>query len=397
MNVLVIPSWYPSRSRPLAGTFCREQAQALAACTDVNVVVCDWGQQDGALSFRQPLEAVRNLVWWLGSRRQIRRQGGRFWELFEPTLQWSPHLPGGGQKRILAAIRRSYTAACRQVGRIDLIHAHVCCPGGFLASELAQETGVPYLLTEHWSRFPGPLANGRPKPEIESALQRAAAVVSVSQPAAAKIRALGFPRVRVIPNVVDESRFVVRPFPAGKFRFFSMGGITRGKGFDLLLLAISQWSPSADEVEFVIAGEGAQTREFQALAEELGVDGLVRWVGAVSRDDAPRYYQACHAFVLPSRHESFGVVFAEAIASGRPVIATRCGGPEDIVNETNGRLIQTENIPQLAAALAQMKQQHTRYDPSAIRDDFMRRFSRPAVTAQIRDLYLEVAGHDQSQ
>ena len=130
--------------------------------------------------------------------------------------------------------------------------------------------------------------------------------------------------------------------------------------------------------------------ELQSLAKQLGISRLVRWVGAISRNEAPAYYQDCHAFVLASRKESFGVVFAEAIASGRPIIATTSGGPEDIVNDANGVLVPVEDVPALAAALANMKEQHQRFNAVTIREDFMRRFSRPAVTRQIRQMYDEV-------
>jgi glycosyltransferase involved in cell wall biosynthesis len=390
MNVLVIPSWYPSRKNPLGGIFCRDQAEALAACTDCNIIVCDWGQKDGALSLRHPLEAVRNLCWRLAARRKVRRRHNQFYEFFEPSLLWSPKFPGGGQQRILRAIRRVFKAAQAQFGRIDLLHAHVCRPGGYLAARLSQETGVPLVFTEHWGAFPGPMTGGRLDAEIGLTLTRAAAVICVGTDAAAKMRALGCRKVRVIHNLVDETRFLAKPYPAGIFTFFSLGRLIHCKGFDVLLRAIAQWSPPAGEVELVIGGRGDLKSELQRMATSLGVDRYVRWAGAICRDDAPGYFQNCHAFVLPSRRESFSVVCAEAIACGRPVIATRCGGPEDIVKNENGFLVSPENPGELAAALAAMKQNRARFDPAAIRRDFMGRFSRPVITAQIRALYSEV-------
>ena len=390
MNILVIPSWYPSQKHPLGGIFCREQAEALATCSDCRIIVADWGQNDGALPLSHPLDLLQALWWRAGARRQIRPRNERFFEVFEPTLIWSPKLPGGGNKRIYQALRRIYSDAVKMFGNIDLIHAHVSHPGGYLAGLLSAETGVPYVLTEHWGQFPGPLLNGRPRPEIEAAMKGARAVLAVSHPAAEKIKAFGYRRVRVIPNLVAENYFVPRPPSAGVFQFFSMGGIKFQKGFDVLLRAIAHWSPRPDEVEFIIGGEGEQKQEYQILAESLGIAGLIRWVGAIPRAEAPSYFQNCHAFVLPSRHESFGVVFAEAIACGRPIIATSSGGPEDIVNEINGLLVPVGDVAALVTAMKSVRDNYQRYDAAAIREDFMKRFSRPAVVAQIRDLYAEV-------
>ena len=100
MNILVIPSWYPSQKHPLGGIFCREQAEALATCSDCRIIVADWGQNDGALPLSHPLDLLQALWWRAGARRQIRPRNERFFEVFEPTLIWSPKLPGGGNVTI---------------------------------------------------------------------------------------------------------------------------------------------------------------------------------------------------------------------------------------------------------------------------------------------------------
>lgn len=90
------------------------------------------------------------------------------------------------------------------------------------------------------------------------------------------------------------------------------------------------------------------------------------------------------------RHETFGVVYAEAIASGKPLIATRCGGPESIVNAINGQLVDVGDVPALARVMQDMAANWHRYSPQAIRHDFEARFSRPAVVHQLRALYRQV-------
>ena len=78
------------------------------------------------------------------------------------------------------------------------------------------------------------------------------------------------------------------------------------------------------------------------VGERLGrrLEQRVRLLGALSREQARDELRGCDCFVLPSRHESFGVVLAEATACGRPVISTRCGGPESIVTKENGILVE---------------------------------------------------------
>ena len=96
-------------------------------------------------------------------------------------------------------------------------------------------------------------------------------------------------------------------------------------------------------------------------------------------------FRSADAFVLPSRHESFGVVCIEALATGLPVLATRCGGPEDIVDDTNGVLVPIENSHALAEGLERVMLQE--WDSTAIRTVFLHRYSTRAVSTAIRQLY----------
>lgn len=395
MNLFIIPSWYPSQAQPISGIFTQEQAEAIAdLCPDIKVIVSTWGHHDGEFPIRRPWQAIKVLQWRLRQRQNQVRQRNGIWEVFNPALYWTHRLPFGGVRRLVEVNRRNFRLATEKFGRIDLIHAHVSYPAGYMASILSREFGIPYVLTEHMGPFPFPslMREGQPIPEIARAFDNAAKVIAVSPSLAKCIATFGYREPSVIPNVVDERRFSLGEPSSNKFVFFTLSGLTDQKGLDHLLEAIALWNPPADCFEFRIGGDGPMRATYQAMAEQLGVADRVRWLGAVSREDAPRLFRECHIYVMPSRHETFGVVYAEAIASGKPIIATRCGGPEFIVNETNGRLVEIGDTMGLSETMKQMAEHWNEFDPAAIRQDFERRFSRPAVVAQLRSLYESVMG-----
>lgn len=393
MNLFLIPSWYPNSVSPISGIFTKEQAEATAELApDIRVLVSLWGHESTALPIRQPRVLLSRLWQWLRQPHSHWRESNGVREIVSPTLQWSDRLPFGGVRQLVTVNRRNFLVAQKRFGKIDLIHAHVSYPGGYIASLLAQEHRVPYVLTEHMGPFPFPnfLRDGVPLPEIAQAFSQAAASIAVSPSLADRIASFGFSRPVVIPNMVDERVFSPGQPNADKTVFFTLCGITEQKGIDHLLQAIALWNPPADRFEFRIGGDGPQRTAYQAKASALGLDDRVRWLGPVSRADAPVLFRDCHIYVMPSRHETFGVVYAEAIASGKPIIATRCGGPEFIVNPGNGLLVDIGDVPALAQAMQTLAANWTQYSPQAIRQDFEQRFSRHAVVGQLRALYDEV-------
>ena len=400
MNFFIIPSWYPSKNEPIGGIFTQEQAEAIAElCPDIRVVVSTWGQGECELLFRpyyvHVLNILRAIKWRLLQKSNQTINRNKVWEVFNPTLYWSHRLPLGGASSLVGVNRKNFILAEKTFGKIDLIHAHVSYPGGYIATILAEEFGIPYVLTEHMSPFPFPplMYKGKPLPEISQTIAKAAKSIAVSPSLAKRIASFGYPAPVIIPNVVDERRFSLGEPTQDKFVFFTLCRLTDQKGVDHLLEAIAFWNPSADHFEFRIGGDGPMRATYQAMAESLGVADRVKWLGAVSREDAPRLFRECHVYVMPSRHETFGVVYAEAIASGKPIIATRCGGPEFIVNEVNGRLVEIGDIKGLSETMKQMAEHWNEFDPVAIRQDFELRFSRPAVVAQLRSLYESVIGN----
>lgn len=101
---------------------------------------------------------------------------------------------------------------------------------------------------------------------------------------------------------------------------------------------------------------------------------------------------SCDCFVLPSRYETFGVVYIEAMACGKPVIATACGGPDDFVTPDNGLLVPVEEVSALEHAMQHMITSSHQYDSDRIRASVQTRFSSQAVAGQLEQIYNTILG-----
>ena len=388
-RVIVIPSWFPNNAQPHFGSFVLEQVRALAATyqnTEWHVIAPDGAPE--WLSARRP---IAGLLSYFRSRRHatespVDEDGNVFIHRVQ-AMQSSSVMGMLGfapYKRIVAI---SLKRIERRFGAIDLLHVHGCYPAGLVVSNL--KPARRWVMTEHQSPFPFDelrTADGALWPELRAVFQGTSATIAVSRSHADDIERLTSVRPVVIPNLCDESVF--RPgqtIPEQPYTFLTIGGLTRQKGIDVLLTAIAEFRSRGGKARFRIVGTGPLESQLRAQADALGVADLVEWCGSVSRNNLPEVFRSAHAFVLPSRHESFGVVYIEALASGLPIIATRCGGPEDIVHPGNGVLVPVDDHHALADAMLAMVDAD--YDAESIREDFLVRFARAPVCRQIMSLY----------
>lgn len=160
-------------------------------------------------------------------------------------------------------------------------------------------------------------------------------------------------RGRVIYNGIDLKSFEnIEPHRHDRPYVFALGRHVRQKGFDVLLEAMAQVPKSHD---LIMAGDGPERHALETQSIALGLTGRVHFVGRLSASDVRRYMKGAAVFVLPSRHEPFGIVNLEAMASGTPVVATRVGGvPEFVADGVSGVLVEAGDAKVLAEAVCKL-------------------------------------------
>jgi glycosyltransferase involved in cell wall biosynthesis len=238
---------------------------------------------------------------------------------------------------------RALARIARWSADFDLVHTHLWA-GDLWGRTGAQLAGRPVVTTEHNARADSPL---------RGALWRGMAplsdaIVCVSEAARLALVADGLDpsRLTVIANGIDLSRFTpLPPTTPTRRRVLAMGRLTEQKGFDVLLRAVID-SPG---LELTIVGEGELRGPLQALVEQTG--GRARLAGWVP--DVRPLLAAADVVAVPSRWEGFGLVAAEAMACGRPVVASRVDGLVEVVGEA-GILVPPEDPAALGAALRQV-------------------------------------------
>lgn len=383
MHVLLVPSWYATPDNPVRGSFFREQAHALMRA----------GHRVGVIA--PDLRSVRELpVGLAGAARGIRFEddlGVATYRL--EGAQLLPGLARGNDRAWVSAGRKLYARYVSENGTPDLIHAHAMFMGGVIGAALAEATGVPLVITEHstvYQRRPIPAFQVE---EARAALASAKALLVVSpQLGQAMERALGpaASGATWVPDMVDDV-FLSAPLQprreSGPFRFLNVAFLHEKKAHADLLAAFAEHFGRDASVQLRIGGDGPERERLHGLASALGLAEQVVWLGALTRDEVVAEMAAADAFVLSSSIETFGVVIIEALASGLPVIATRSGGPECIVDERDGLLVDAGDVVALGEAMDRIRMNATDYDAVEIRRLCEERFSECALVAQLDGVY----------
>jgi phosphatidylinositol alpha-1,6-mannosyltransferase len=133
-----------------------------------------------------------------------------------------------------------------------------------------------------------------------------------------------------------------------------LAGTDTYKGVDTLIEALPLVRREFPFAHLRIVGGGDDLPRLQALASKFGVAGVVHFTGTISDDVLRAEYAACDLFALPSRKEGFGLVFLEAMTYGKPCLGARAGGVPEVINDAVGQLAEYGNIPDLAAAVADL-------------------------------------------
>lgn len=255
-------------------------------------------------------------------------------------------------------------------GRFDLIECGQALPFGFIAWLFKRFAGVPYVIWAHGREILAPQRYPVLRTILRVALGEADLVISNSRSTRQSVIQLGVlpGRVRVIHPPVDTERFhpdieasgvIARHKLQGKRVILTVSRLVRRKGIDTTIRALPDIIEAIPDVVYVIVGDGPDRSRLKALAQELGVAEHVHFVGQVGEDVLPKYYAACDVFVMVSRSipeagevEGFGIVYLEAGACGKPVVAGRSGGvPEAVEDGTTGLLVDPSDASMVGEAV----------------------------------------------
>jgi glycogen synthase len=264
--------------------------------------------------------------------------------------------------------------------KYDAVHAHGLAGWGYAMQPLP---GVPLFLNPHGMEEFKAVSRAKRaayypfRALVRQAAAKSAKVIATDAALVPEIQEfLSVPpqNIALVPNAVDLNeieRYYTLANPAeisrryglhDNFMLLSVGRLENNKGFHIMLDALAQIRSQLDEKipgwRWLVAGRGSEAAALEAQTARLNLQDRVVWLGTVDNETLHSLYVRANLFVHPTLYEGSSLVTLEAMAHGKPVLASRTGGlPDKVFPEgkyANGRLCPPGDAPALAAALLAM-------------------------------------------
>jgi glycosyltransferase involved in cell wall biosynthesis len=359
MKILVVPSWYP----PNGGRFFRLQSESLAKLGHkVDVLILE----------EKGLTQKRNL--------KIENVKSDLINEFRHTFYRIPKMNNLNIELFIRKYKRLLQEYLN-VNKPDVIYVQSCSWAGIVVSEIAVKLKIPYVVSEQksiffYDEFP---FSAKIEEKISLAFSQANSVVANSK-MMKKALSKYASNIVVIPNLVDVNFF--RPEVKNNidnFTFISVGNLLPVKGYDILLKAFAEVLKHKKNISLTIIGKGKGLNSLLQLARDLEIEGFVYFKGYKTSAELVKEYNDSSAYISSSRMETFGMTIIEAMSCGLPVVATKAGGPDDIVNENNGYLAEVEDVNSLKSKMILMIENISKFDSKKIRQNVIANYSENMV------------------
>lgn len=336
------------------------------------------------------LQEVRSICRRL--RSKVRRHDIEGVPVFESMMSQGGGSFEGRLAGWTAAAWSAFDAYVELHGLPDLIHAHGrFLNAGAFALQVRKRTGVPYVYTEHSTFYMRGLAPNAARNVVREVLDGAAVYTAVGPALDDAVKQFVGDECRsaqIMPNALDPLFEAVPPKALSTpFNLIKVASLEEKKGIIPLIEAFGRAAKIAGPMTLTICGEGPLRAAAEQLAVVLNISEKVIFLGRLTKEKVLAAIDDASALVVASHIETFGVVAIEALSRGRPVITTRCGGPESFIGEGNGLIVAANDIDALSEAIVVMAANYQFYDSAAIRRDALATYGQAAFLERTSALY----------
>lgn len=416
-TILMLPSWYPTKENPHNGCFFREQALAMQKNFNFVVVTYICKKEIAVIyAIKQLFNLIKPKITFVQNDKglqeyhlDIKVPQFIIWDLFIERFNLvvkKQRLPQGIGKIEHQMVQKAreksiiYLKKKNLLPHFDCVYSLTSQDMASLGNDFSKVFSVPHVTAEH-APFPWP---GHVLTDYTvEAIEKADAFLAISND---KIRQVLLQNVKVNPvwvgNLCDETKFYLSNEKHEKTSFLIVAANSFYKNYPLFIKAMEELKRIASkDFNVVIAGYNSNkgysqnAKDLEDMVHNSIIAENTKMIEAVSREDIPKLYNSCDVFVMTSIQEGLPVSALEASMSGLPVISTRCGGVEDYVDDSMGRIFPITDYKGIAKACNQILNGEIKFNKEEIRNKTINKFGNEAFVTRISRVFFDIL-HEKS-
>ncbi len=379
LNVWMIAKWYPNPDDPQLGVFIQKHAQAISRYNDVSILYIH----------ADPLQNEKNkiievdesglyelIVFYKGDTSIFRKVINPF--------------------RYFCSVKKGIKILTQKKRNPDLLHSYILTRTAMVSWWLSNKYKIPFIISEQWSGFLTAKYSGfswLKKYIIRFLISRSAAVTCVSKVLAKKMNEHGLSNsnYQIIPNVIETPDIKVKQSFSDYVNVLLVADLVDDiKNISGVISMISGLPPGV-KFRLNIIGRGRDEIMLKNLARQYNLlDKTIFFLGLKTNKEVYNYLQDSDFLIMNSRFETFSLICAEAMSCGKPVLATRCGGPEEFVTDKTGILFKPDDNEELKEKFLFMLDHYREYNALQISDYANQLFSSESTGEKFDNLYQSV-------
>ncbi len=360
LKILFLATWYPNRYDAMLGLFVKRHAEAVSHYAKV-IVVNVFSTDKIKAIYELETSVSNNITTIIIYTRRSKT-------FIKPLNTLINGL------RYIKAQQAAWKILKATDSTPDITHVHILTRAGLVALFLKAKHKIPYLITEHWSRYlphHGGYKGLLRKYLTKKVIENSAGVTTVSQALKEGMNRVGLTHSQweIIPNVVDTSLFKPCP-PDNNNHNYCFSHIScfeeQSKNMSGILKAAKILRDKGKEFEILMIGDGQDIEDNKTYSKKLGISNIIHYTGVLEGPELVKTMCQCNCSILFSNYETFAIVIPENIACGIPVIAPKVGGIPEVLPDKFGSLIAVGDINALAQEMESYIDKQHHFDTEAM-------------------------------
>ncbi len=395
-RLLVLSHMFPHRDQMVFGPFVLDQVKALLRYTDLDVRVIScrpfWMNTYNPLKLKEA-----NRIYW-EEMKKVR------WEEWDGVKVMYPPYRVGGPFRFITHWH-TYSQAVMSVindvlrdFRFDMVHAHTAYIDGNAAKLIYERFRIPYIITEHMAPYSEYVRNPIVLSKSIESSRNALRILCVSPKFRDEIASFMPSDVRQKLLAYGNGVYTDMFYPVSEknglrtpIKLSFVGSLDERKNPLLMLKVFKRLRSAGLNVVLNILGKGPYLDKMKHFVADNNLADYVFFSHSLPSEEYAKFFrEKTDILVHPSKSEGFGVVIIEALSCGKPVVTTRCGGPEYIIDDERlGRLVDVDDDDELYEAIVDVIENYESFDPVWMHNNIKERFGFENFAKRLREMYEE--------